>query len=280
MFAVLPRGGYPHFQRGEPTILWSGACVVLPTVPAKEELSMLTEAEVARVVANAIAFLESAREPHALLFMGLIHRRFGIKEFANALDLYDEELLKHPDRAPVLRVFRRMFDAHNPIRLEDWEHVTIQTDRLLVSALYCDRLGLPESFAAVLGRAVSQGGYAATHALLAWIWVQENGVRLAVPAGFLEEMYGTVAAIIEEDPTSVNDIKLEAAAFLCLARQSHRVDLGFVRRVIAFRNEDGGWGRPVPGAGSPDESSWHSTILALIILLHVRFPRPESATAS
>ena len=72
---------------------------------------MVTEHEVAAVVANAIAFLKSAREPHALLFMGLIHRRFGVKEFTNALELYDAELPKHPERAPVLRVFRRMFDG-------------------------------------------------------------------------------------------------------------------------------------------------------------------------
>ena len=235
---------------------------------------MLTEAEVAAVVASAIAFLKSAREPHALLFMGLIHRRFGVREFANALALYDEELPKHPDRAPVLRVFRRMFDASNPIQLEDWEHVTIPTDRLLISALYCDRLGLPESFADVLAQAASQGRYAATHALLAWVWIQENRCRLAAPAGLFEDICRAVAMIIDEDPTSVNDIKLEAGAFLCLAHQMHRVDLGFVRRVIAFRNADGGWGRPVEGAGHPGESSWHSTILALMILLHVRFPPP------
>jgi hypothetical protein len=233
---------------------------------------VLTNAELKTTVANAIAFLQKTREPHALLFMGLIHRRFGIQEFADAPARYDEVLPEHPARAPVLRVFRRMFDANNPIQPEDWEHVTIQTDRLLVSALYCDRLGLPESFADALGRAVSQGRYAATHALLAWVWVQENRCRLAAPDGFLDKMYGTVAAIIDEDPTTVNDIKLEAGAFLCLARQVARVDLGFVRRVIAFRNEDGGWGRPVEGAGNPDESSWHSTILALMILLHVRFP--------
>ena len=233
---------------------------------------MLTDTELKNTVANAIAFLQKAREPHALLFMGLIHRRCGVEEFANAPALYDEVLHAHPDRAPVLRVFRRMFDANNPIRLEDWEHVTLQTDRLLISALYCDRLGLPESFAEALGRAVSQGRYAATHALLAWVWVQENRCPLAVPDGFPEKMYSTVAAIIDEDPTTVNDIKLEAGAFLCLAHQVARVDLGFVRRVIAFRNDDGGWGRPVEGAGKPDESSWHSTILALMILLHVRFP--------
>jgi hypothetical protein len=241
---------------------------------------VLTDTDVKATVANAIAFLQKTREPHALLFMGLIHRRFGIEEFGNALELYDEVLPAHPERAPVLRVFRRMFDSGNPIQPEDWEHVTIQTDRLLVSALYCDRLGLPESFADALSRAVSQGAYAATHALLAWVWVQENRCPLAVPDGFLDEMYGTVAAIIDDDPTTVNDIKLEAAAFLCLARQVARVNLGFVRRVVAFRNDDGGWGRPIEGAGNPDESSWHSTILALMILLHVRFPQGKDAGGS
>jgi hypothetical protein len=233
---------------------------------------VLTDAEVKATVTNAIAFLQNAREPHALLFMGLMHRRFGIPEFADAPKRYDEVLPEHPERAPVLRVFRRMFDADNAIQPADWQHVTIQTDRLLVSALYCDRLGLPESFAVALGRAVAQGRYAATHALLSWVWVQENRCPLAVPDGFLEQMYGAVAAIIDEDPTTVNDMKLEAGAFLCLAHQVARVDLGFVRRVIAFRNEDGGWGRPAEGAGNPNESSWHSTILALMILLHVRFP--------
>jgi hypothetical protein len=231
---------------------------------------VLTEAEVKTTITNAIAFLRKQREPHALLFMGLIHRRCGVKEFADARELYDEVLPAHPERAPVLRVFRRMFDANNPIRLEDWEHVTLQTDRLLISALYCDRLGLPESFAEALSRAVSQGRYAATHALLAWVWVEENRCPLPLPEGFLEKMYGAVAAIIDDDPTTVSDIKLEAGAFLCLARQAARVDLGFVRRVIAFRNDDGGWGIPAEGAGNPNESSWHSTILALMILLHVR----------
>ena len=241
---------------------------------------MVTEDEVAAVVANAIAYLQSAREPHALLFMGLIHRRFGVKEFANALELYDAELPKHPERAPVLRVFRRMFDANNPIQLEDWEHVTLQTDRLLVSALYCDRLGLPESFGDALARAASQGRYAATHALLAWVWVQENRCQLAMPTGLFEDLCRAVARIIDEDPTSVSDIKLEAGAFLCLAHEVQRVDLGFVRRVVASRNADGGWGRPVERAGRPAESSWHSTILALMILLHVRFPSAESAGES
>jgi hypothetical protein len=212
------------------------------------------------------------REPHALLFMGVMHRRFGIEQFADALERYDDVLTEHPDRAPALRVFRRMFDADNPLQPDDWDHVTTPTDRLLVSALYCDRLGLPPSFAEVLGKGIEEGGYAATHALLAWVWVQENGCELAVPEGFVDRMYAAVAAIIDDDPTVANDLKLEAGAFLCLARQSARVDLGFVRRVISFQNADGGW-------GPPDASNWHATILALLIVLHVRLQGAPDASS-
>jgi hypothetical protein len=241
---------------------------------------MLTQEILGKTVANAIAFLKGTREPHALMFISILHRRFGIEEFADALKLYDQALTQHPERAPVLRVFRRVFDANNPLQPDDWDHVTIESDRLLVSALYCDRLDLPLSFADALSRAVGQGAYAATHALLAWIWSQENGCKLALPDGFLDQMYGTVAALIDTDPTTISDLKLEAAAFLCLARQSARVDLGFVQRVVAIQNEDGGWGTPAEGAGNPDESSWHSSILALMILLHVRFPGTGNATES
>lgn len=236
---------------------------------------MLTEAEVQARIAKAIEFLQGVREPHALMFMRLMYQRFGIAEFADCRERYDEVLSDHPDRAPVLRVFRRVFDAENPIDPEDWKQVTIPTDQLLVSALYCDRLGLPPEFGDALVRAVSQGGYAATHALLAWVWTQENRCELALPDSFVDRMFEAVAAIIDADPTSVNDIKLEAGAFLGLARQSARVDLGFVRRVIVFQNPDGGWGVPAEGAGDPDGSSWHSTILALMILLLVKFPETD-----
>lgn len=233
---------------------------------------MLTHADVRATIANAINFLQRTREPHALLFMTILHRRFGIEEFADAHARYDEVLPEHPEQAPVLRVFRRVFDANNPLVPDDWDHVTIETDRLLVSALYCDRLGLPPTFAEVLRRAVRQGGYGLTHALLAWAWAQDNGCALTLPEGLLEEMLSGAAAIINDDPTAVDDLKLEAGAFLCVAHHSSRVDLGFVKRVIAFQNRDGGWG-PV------DDSNWHATVLALMIVLHVRFAYSGGVTA-
>lgn len=224
---------------------------------------MLTENEYRSVIAKAIEYLNNTRAPHALMFMTILHRRFGIEEFADCGKRYDEVLPEHSDR--VLRLFRRVFDATNPIEPDDWDHVVVPTDRLIISALYCDRLGLPPSYAEALERAVSQGGYGTTHALLAWVWLNENGCKLDVPDGFVERMYTAVADLINEDPTVVHDINLEAGAFLCLARQPERVDLGFVRRVIAVQNEDGGW-------GAENASNWHATILALMLLVHVSFP--------
>lgn len=235
--------------------------------------SVLTESDVRTAVASAINFINETREPYALLFLDIMHRRFGVPQFADALKRFDEVLVERPKEAPLLRVLRRIADADNPLRPDDWDHVQVHTDRVLVSALYCDRLGLPPSFAEVLAKSVKAGGYHATHALLAWIWIRDNRCELALPDGFVEEMFGAVAAIIDDRPTMVNDLKLEAAAFLCMARQGKRVDPRFIRHVVSIQQADGGWGKlDTPDPAKPDQSSWHSTTLALLLLLHVEFP--------
>ena len=237
---------------------------------------MLTETNVRTVVANAIDFINRTREPYALLFLDIMHRRFRVPQFADALKRYDEVLAERPHEAPRLRVLRRMADANNPLEPDDFAHVQVHTDRILVSALYCDRLGLPPDFAEALGKGVRAGGYHATHALLAWVWVQDNRCQLAVPDGFVEDMYRAVAAILDDGPAVVNDLKLEAASFLCLARQGKRVNPRFVQHVVSIQKADGGWGKPdVIDLAKPDQSSWHSTILALLLLLHVTFPAPS-----
>jgi hypothetical protein len=235
---------------------------------------MLTEAQVRTAVANGITFLNRTREPYGLWLMSVMHRLFGVPEFADALQRYDEEIALRPQEAPLLRVLRRLNDVNNPLQPDDWDHVQIHTDRILATALYCDRLGVPPAYAETLEAGVKAGGYHATHVLLAWTWLQGNRCKVAIRDGFVEDLYRANVAILEDRPTLVNDLKLEAAAFLCMARQGKRVDPRFIAHVVSIQGADGGWGKlDTPNPARPDESSWHSTTLALLLLLHVEFPR-------
>jgi len=242
-------------------------CSLLVTVP----LLTPPEPDLHTAIAKAIDFLEDRNEPYALLWLDVIHRRFGITEFADALQRYDQLLSEHPEEESLLRVFRRIADYNNPLQAEDLQAVTLPSDIIIVHALYCDRLGLPVDYPRMLDREAGQGGYHLTHVLLAWIWVQENGCELALPDWSIDELYSANAAIINNDPKTVNDLKLEAAAFLYLAGQGDLVDDSFVERVIASQNGDGSWG----SSSNEQEAEylhWHSTILGLLLLLHVESP--------
>ncbi len=219
-------------------------------------------------VASAIDFLEGARDPDALLLLDVVHRRFGIAAFADALQRYDQVVVEGWREAALLRLFRRIADYDNPLGPGDLEAVFIDIDRLTVPALYCDRLGLPPNYTAMLDEAVRSGRYLLTHALLACIWIQENGCEVPMPDGFIEDVYRANAALIGDDPV-VDDLELEAAALLYLAGQGALVDHAFVERVIAVQNYDGGW---LPSSDTPGESHWHATVLGLLLLLHVEYP--------
>ncbi|HEY5666940.1 MAG TPA: hypothetical protein VIV64_09480 [Gammaproteobacteria bacterium] len=227
-------------------------------MPEKEAL----EAAVAR----AIGFLASTREPQALIWLAQIHRRFGIQEFASALQRFDELLAGQPAEAPKLRLLRRIAEPGNPLDPGDLEGVTHTSDRIIVAALYSDQLEPPSFYPDVLGQALRQGGYYCTHALLAWVWLQEYGGQVELPADFAADLFAATAAIVNQDPSSVTDLKLEAAAFLFLAGQGARVDRGFVRAVTRTQNADGGWGMT---RASPGVSDWHGTVLGLLLLLQV-----------
>ncbi len=218
-------------------------------------------------VSKAIKFFEGSRDPDALLWLKWMHGRFGTPEFADALQRYDEILVEQPQQAPVRRVLRRIADRNNPIQAEDWASVVHPSDRITVSALYCDQLGLPPTFADALTNAFNMGGYYFPHVLLAVFWIHENHCKLAVRDGFDDDVYKANAAMIHADPAAVTDLTLEAAAFLYLAGQGALVDDAFVGNVISKQNSDGGWGQ---SPTRPGHSDWHSSVLGLLLLTHVR----------
>jgi hypothetical protein len=223
------------------------------------------------VVMNAINFFEESEEsddPYALLLLDVVHRRFGIEEFADALNRYDEMMGMHPDQAPLMRLFRRIADYNTPLQYWDLEEVTDELDRLTIPALYCNQLDLPRDYQSTLERAMHLGDYMLTHTLLACIWVQENGCEVPVTDDFMENVYKANAELINDD-TVVEDLELEAAAFLCLAGQGSLVDHIFIDRVITSQNYDGGW---LFSSDKPNVSNWHPSVLALLFLLHMEYP--------
>ena len=225
-------------------------------------------------VTNAIKFFKDSSQPnqsnelYALMMLDVMYRRFGITEFADALQQYDQAIATHSQDAPIMRVFRRIADHNNQLQPGDLQSVTYDIDRLTVPALYCDRYGLPDDYASQLGQAANLGDYMLTHAVLAWVWIQENGCTLQLPDGFIQSLYQATAALINNDPV-VDDLELEAAAFLYLAGQGALVNTSFVNRAIAAQNFDGGW---LTYSNEPGESNWHATAVGLLFLLHVEYP--------
>ena len=197
-----------------------------------------------------------------------MYRRFGITAFADALQRYDQVIAESPQEAPLLRVFRRIADYDNPLQPKDLQAVSTDVDCITVPALYCNRLGLPDNYFMTLGEAASNGNYLLTHALLATIWIQENGYEASLPDGFTESLCNATAALIGSDPV-VSDLEVESAAFLYLAGHGSLVDNAFIQCVLSNQNIDGGW---FVLSDAPGNSTWHATVLALLLLLHVEFP--------
>jgi len=219
-------------------------------------------------ITNAINYLSEINEPHGLIMLDVIYRRFEVTEFADALQRYDLEIASRPEEASVLRVLRRIGDHDNKLQDGDLAAVTAETDVFTVPALYCDRIPLTYNYQSILYSAATQGYYMLTHVLLACIWIQENGCEVPLPGDIINDIYTATAKLIYDDSV-VTDLELEAAAFLYLAGQGALVSDTFVEQVIAVQNYDGGWLRY---SNEPSGSYWHATILGLMLLLHVQNP--------
>ena len=214
----------------------------------------------------AINYFGQTQEPYALLLLNVLYRQFGITDFADSLQRYDQLLASSPENAPLLRIFRRIANYSNTVLPEDIYAVTAEVDKLTVPALYSDRGSLPDGYMSELTAAANNGGYMLTHALLATIWLQDN--HCDPGTDFREYLYHASAGLIDGD-TVVTDLELEAAAFLCTAGQGALVDTTFVQSVINSQTYDGGWSY---SSGTTVSSNWHSSVLGLMLLLYVEFP--------
>ena len=242
-----------------------------PTQPAPtaspKPTSQKTEDKLEVAINHAIAYLEQIHEPNALLMLNVIYRQFGIQEFNDTLQQYDE-ILSSCSSQSLMKLYRRIADRNNTVDETDFKAVIQKIDTITIPALYADQRDPPSNYPSVLIDAKYSGGYMMTHALLATIWLQENNCSISFPDNFMEILYYDAAALTESG-LPVTDIALEAAAFLYEAGQGNLVCPDFAENVIATQNTDGGWSI---SSGTPSFSNWHPTVLALITLLYVAHP--------
>ena len=240
---------------------------------------MLTEAEVRTAVANAIQFVNRTREPYGLLFMDLMHRRFEVPQFADALERYDEVLAEGRRRRRCCACCGA--SATPTTRFAPTTGSTCRSTRTECSSRRCIAIGWAYPRRSPKPSPKASERAATTPRTRCWpgSGFRTTAARCRSPRGSSRSCTAPSPRILEDRPTLVNDLKLEAAAFLCLARQGARVNPSFVQHVVAIQKADGGWGKlDNADAADPDGSSWHSSILALLLLLHVSFPgAPNSA---
>jgi hypothetical protein len=253
-----------------------------PASPTPASTALPTSQELQQAISQSVTFLKQTEHPIGLMMLNVIYRQFDIAEFSDSLQRYDQLLASNPD--PLSRIWRRIADYNNSIvQPEDFNSVADQLDRLTVPALYSDRISLPDDYLLRLTVAVEEGfvsvsqssdgslnsgAYLLTHVLLATIWLENNNCSLQLPEDFTTNLYQMNAALIG-DGSQVNDIQLEAAAFLYQAGQGNLVNPVFVHNVIAAQSTDGGW--PIK-QNEPSKTDWHPSVLALMILLHVTYP--------
>ena len=118
------------------------------------------------------------------------------------------------------------------------------------------------------------GGYASTHAVLASVWLQENGCevdarRLAVSR---DEAVRKLVELLD-GATAPTDLRAEALAMLNYAGQPALAGARHVAALLDVQRDDGGWALAV----DRDASHPHTTALALWVLLEARHPQRTRA---
>jgi hypothetical protein len=254
-----------------------------PALPTPTNTPEPTNHELQQAIDRSFAYLRQTEHPIGLLMLNIIYRQFAIAEFEDSLQRYDQLWASSAD--PLIRVWRRVADYNtSAVQPEDFNAVTDPLNRLTIPALYSDRRSLPDDYMDQLIDAVDRGyisvtqstdsgsfgdgAYLLTHVLLATIWLQENNCSLQLSDDFTSSLYQINAALVG-DGSQVDDIQLEAAAFLYQAGQGNLIHPDFAENVIAAQNPDGGWSI---SSGTPNDSDWHPSVLALMFLLFMQNP--------
>lgn len=253
--------GQSAIDKTRPVGPWSppgDACALY----AKDAANLLAAAACRGVAAFARGDFSNAFDK---LLADVTRRRFGVEALDGMWGAYAAQLVSASTEQ--LRVYARVGDAAAVATPKDLA-VLAHPNSYTSAALYCDVYPLARDYQDTLSKALVDGGYGATHVLLALMWVSDNGCADPTDAAFHERVLSSVAALIDKDLSSITDLEVEAASFLAYSGEGARIVPGFAKALLAAQRSDGGWSV----APSSLESNGHTTGLAVWYLHELLFP--------
>lgn len=173
-------------------------------------------------------------------------------------------------RQGLTRPFYRLIDPGVRPSAEEIRGIAGLTGAITAQALHCDWLPLAPGFWPALQRLAAGGGYASTHAVLASVWIEENGceVDARALARLRDESVRELVGLLDS-AGAPTDLQAEALAMLHYAGRASLAHPRHVAALLVAQRDDGGWALAVDrDAGHP-----HTTVLALWVLLEVRHPQ-------
>lgn len=153
----------------------------------------------------------------------------------------------------------------------------------LLFGLYPEQLELPEEDRRLLFETPERidDGYELTHALLAYVWLQQRAPQLAAELHVGERIADAGNRMRRQQTWDArpSDIYNERVAFWLLMRTPDRIRPRWVERILLSQNADGGWTfnpsetrmlRQMVGLRGNGASHPHPTFLALYALVEYR----------
>jgi hypothetical protein len=220
--------------------------------------SMPVEDAIERGIAGTLAL--AGDDIVLLLLMDVMHRRFGVEEFAEAAQSYDATLAELAEVPVDALAFRRIFDPTQVLTTEQLDAIAPGVNRVTVPALFCDVLPWPPGYDDLLQENAALSSYELTHVALALRWASELDCTAPLDAAFADAVANDSFALVDTSD-GVRDLELEAALFA--GKDALPPDL--VDATIAAQLADGTWPRD-PGDA---DGNGHTTGLALFLLLEL-----------
>jgi len=177
-----------------------------------------------------------------------------------------------PGAREFVRVYRRLVDPQASIDQASIDALASEIDRVTATALYCDRLGLPDDFAQRLDRLAERSDeYALPHAMMATGWAIENRCLGSEVAKGLRDRQVKAAEgrLAQRAPGAIRDAPIETVSILYYLGERSHVKAEWVEAVLDAQLESGGWAN---GGASADD---HTTALALWVLLEAAHPEVQ-----